>query len=82
MVDENTRQELTLINIEEKTNYFLQEIKKNEWMSRKHRNVCITHFNLFYFLQLLDLFEFMLSLFCLVFLLELRVLQQDWKFVQ
>ena len=35
-------QELRLRNIDETRNYFLEEIKQNELMSRKHRKVCTT----------------------------------------
>ena len=33
-------QEFRLKNIDETRNYFLEEIKQNEWMSRKHKKVC------------------------------------------
>ena len=42
MVDENISQEFRLKNIDKARNYFLKEIKKNELMRRKHKNVCIT----------------------------------------
>ena len=35
-------QEFTLRNINETRNYFLEEIKQNELMSRKQKNVCTT----------------------------------------
>ena len=35
-------QELRLRNIDETRNYFLEEIKQNELISRKHRKVCTT----------------------------------------
>ena len=35
-------QELSLKNIDEMKNYFLEEIKQNELMSRKHKKVSIT----------------------------------------
>ena len=46
--------------IDETGNYFLEEIKQNELMSRKHKKVCITikyteHISI---LQLLDVFHF------------------------
>ena len=31
-----------LKNLDEKRNYFLEEIQQNELMSRKHRKVCTT----------------------------------------
>ena len=42
MVEENISQELRLKNIDETRNYFLEEIKQNELMSKKHKNVCTT----------------------------------------
>ena len=42
MVKENMSQELRLKNIDETRNYFLEEIKQNELMSRKHKKVCTT----------------------------------------
>ena len=39
MVEENVSQELRLRNIDERRSYFLEEIQKNELMSRK---ACIT----------------------------------------
>ena len=34
------RQEFRLKNVDETKNYFLEEIKQNELMSRKYKNVC------------------------------------------
>ena len=42
MVEENVSQELRLRNIDERRSYFLEEIQKNELMSRKHKQACIT----------------------------------------
>ena len=42
MVEESISQEFRSKNIHETTNYFLEEIKQNELMSRKHRKVCTT----------------------------------------
>ena len=39
MFGENIRQEFKLRNIDETTNYFHEEIKQNEWMSRKRIRV-------------------------------------------
>ena len=55
--------------------YFLEEIKQNELMSTKRKKVCTTlnyieHF-LFQLLQLLDIFQFLILLLCLVFLKEI-----------
>ena len=38
----NMSQELRLKNIDETRNVFLEEIEKNELMSRKHKKVCTT----------------------------------------
>ena len=45
-------QELKLKNIDETRNYFIQEIEKNEFMSKKSKKVCAT---LYYIEQLLIL---------------------------
>ena len=42
MVEENISQEFRLKNIDKTRNYFLEEIKQNELMSRKHKKVCTT----------------------------------------
>ena len=42
MVEENINQEFKLKNIDETRNYFLEEIKQNELMSKKHKKVCLT----------------------------------------
>ena len=42
MAEEIISQECTLKNIDETRNYFLEEIKQNELMSRKHKKVCTT----------------------------------------
>ena len=42
MVEENISQEFRLKNIDETRTYFLDEIEKNELMSRKHKMVCTT----------------------------------------
>ena len=40
MVEESMSQELRLRNIAETGNYYFQEIKQNELISRKHKKVC------------------------------------------
>ena len=42
MVGENISQEFRLKNIDETRNFFLQEIKQNELMSKKLKKVCTT----------------------------------------
>ena len=42
MVEGNIRQKFRLKNIDETRNYFLEEIRQNELMSRKHKKVCTT----------------------------------------
>ena len=42
MVEENISQEFRLKNIDEKRNYFIEEINRNGLMSQKHKNVCTT----------------------------------------
>ena len=42
MSAENISQEFRLKNIDETRNYFLEEIKQNELMRKKHKKVCTT----------------------------------------
>ena len=42
MIEENRNQEFRFKNIDKTRNYFLEEIKQNELMIRKHENVCAT----------------------------------------
>ena len=42
MIEENISQEFRLKNIDERRNYFLEEIEENELMSRKHKKVSTT----------------------------------------
>ena len=41
-VEENITQEFRLKNVDETRNYFLEEIKQNELMNKKHKEVCRT----------------------------------------
>ena len=42
MVAENIGQKFRLKNVDETRNYFIEEINRNELMSKKHEKVCIT----------------------------------------
>ena len=42
MIEENIIQEFRIKNIDETRNYFLEEIKQNELISKKHKKVCKT----------------------------------------
>ena len=42
MVEENISQEFRLKNIDETRNYLIEEINRNELMSKKHKKVCTT----------------------------------------
>ena len=42
MAEENISQEIRLKNTDETRNYFLEKIKQNELMSKKHKKVCTT----------------------------------------
>ena len=42
MCEENISQELGLKNIDEKKNYLIEEINRNEFISKNHRKVCTT----------------------------------------
>ena len=38
----NIAEEFELKNIDEKRNYFFEELEQNELMSKKHKKVCVT----------------------------------------
>ena len=40
MSEENISQEIRLKSIDEKINYFIEEIKQNKLISKKHSKVC------------------------------------------
>ena len=42
MAEENVSQEFRLKNMDATKNYFIDEIKQNELMSKKHKKVCTT----------------------------------------
>ena len=42
MAEENISQEFRLKNIDETRNYLIEEINRNELMSKKHKEVCTT----------------------------------------
>ena len=54
MVEENISQEFRLKNIDETRNYFLDKIKQNELMSKKHKKVCTTQSYIEHFLILVS----------------------------
>ena len=66
MAEESTSQEFGLKSVDETRNYFLEEIKQNELMSKNHKKVCTTlnyiEFFLTLCLQLLDVFQCLLLL--------------------
>ena len=40
MFEENVSQEFRLENIDETRNYLIEEINQNEFMSKKHKEIC------------------------------------------
>ena len=72
MVEEKISQEFRLKNLNETRNYFLQEIERNELISRKHKKAGTTLNYIEQFLILVPtitiMFQFLLLLHCLVFL--------------
>ena len=40
MIEEKISQEFRLKEIDEKTNHFIEEIKQNELISKKHTKIC------------------------------------------
>ena len=67
MAEVNVSQEFRTKNIEETTNSFIKEIDQNELMRYKHKEIFTTLNHSEHFLQLLDVFEFLLFAVCLVF---------------
>ena len=71
MPKENISQEFRLKNIKETRNYFIKEIDQNEFMSSRHKKISTTldcNILLFWFLQLLGVFQFLLLLLYFAFL--------------
>ena len=67
MSEENISQEFRLKNIDGARNYLIEEINRNELMSKKHKNVCTTLSYFEYFLILASTFtECVLSLLLLL----------------
>ena len=66
MAEENISQEFTLKNIDETRNHLIEEIHRNELMSKKRKKVCTTLNYIEYFLilvlQLRDVLQFLLLL--------------------
>ena len=66
MAEENISQEFRLRNIDGTRSYLIEEINRNELMRKKHKKICATlHYIetfLFYLLQLLGMFPFLLLL--------------------
>ena len=72
MAEENISQEFRLKNIDETRNYLIEEINRNELMSKKHKKICATlnyieHF-LFLASAITGVFSFLLLSLRLVFL--------------
>ena len=42
MYEENISEEVRLKNVDERRNYLIEEINRNELVSKKHKNVCTT----------------------------------------
>ena len=84
MAEENISREFRLENIDEIRNYLSEEIYRNEQMSKKHENGCITLNYIENFLTLGSTITGCVSTSALgsVFQQELGVLQLHYKFVQ
>ena len=52
MAEENTSQEFRMKIIDETRNYFIEEINRNELISKNHKKICTTLNNIEYFLIL------------------------------
>ena len=62
MAEENLSQEFRLENIDETRNYFLEEIKQNELMGKKHEKICTTlnYTEHWIYIEIVDVFQFLL----------------------
>ena len=78
VVEEDISQKFRLKNIDETRNYFLEEIKQNELMNKKHKTICTTLNYIEHFLILASTitgcynYTFILQLYCFFFF--------DWYF--
>ena len=67
MIEENVSQEFKLKNIDDIRKYFIREIKQNELMSKKYKNICTTlnyfdHLLILASVSLLDVFQILILL--------------------
>ena len=63
MVEKNMSQEFKLKNINERRNYFVEEIQQNKLLSKKHKHFCTTLNNMEHFLFLLSIVTGCISIF-------------------
>ena len=71
MAEEKISQKFRLKNVDETRKYLIEEINRNELMSKKHKKVCTTlnyieyvfYFLLFFYFLLLDVLPFLLLVF-------------------
>ena len=73
MVERNIDMEFRLKNINEARNYFLEEIKYNELMSRKYKNVCATLNYIEHFLILASTITGCISIFAFASLIAVPI---------
>ena len=73
MVERNIDMEFRLKNINETRNYFLEEIKCNELMSRKYKNVCATLNYIEHFLILASTITGCISIFAFASLIAVPI---------
>ena len=66
-------QECRLKNIDETRNYFLEEIKKNEFMNKKHKKVCTSLNYIEHFLVLASTITGCVSVSAFAFLIGIRI---------
>ena len=66
-------QECRLKNIDETRNYFLEEIKKNEFMNKKHKKVCTSLSYIEHFLVLASTITGCVSVSAFAFLIGIRI---------
>ena len=73
MVERNIDMEFRLKNINETRNYFLEEIKYNELMSRKYKKVCATLNYIEHFLILASTITGCISIFAFASLIAVPI---------
>ena len=80
MIEENISQEFRLKNLDGTRNYFLEEMKQNELMSKKHKKVCKTLNYIEHFLILASTITGCISIFAFASLIGIPFFDRNYDF--